>query len=123
MTTMVNRFAHLKEPLKDIEEILVDLFKKKGIHLVGIYPTAMRKIITYGFQYEVPIEWSPFGDGRKDIRPWRELTKADMIEELLEAQFDGYIVEVDSGTTAKPVNDDKDWYVEARVFFLPRKTS
>ena len=82
----------------------------------------MRKIITYNFQYEVPIEWSPFRDGRKDARPWRELTKADVIEEILEAQFEGFIVEVWAGSTADPVNEDKDWYVEARVYFLPKQT-
>ncbi len=120
---MAKRFANLKEPLKDMGETLVDLFKKQGIHLIGIYPTTMKKIITYGFQYQVPIEWSPFREGRKDVRPWRELTKADVIEELLEAEFVGYIVEVDTGPTAKPVNEDTDWYVEARVYFIPRTTS
>ncbi len=120
---MVKRFVNLKGPLADIGESLVAIFKKEGIRLIDIYPTMMRKLIAYGFQYEVPIEWSPFREGRKDLRPWRELTKTDVIEGLLEARFDDFRVEVDAGTTAKPVNDDKDYYVEARVFFLPRNTS
>ena len=116
---MKRDFVNLKGPLKDIGDSLVGIFKKEGIRLINIYPTLMRKIITYGFQYEVPIEWSPFRDGRKDMRPWRERTKADVIEEILEAQFDGFSVEVAPGTTAEPVNEDKDLYVEARVYFLP----
>ena len=120
---MVKRFVNLKGPLTDIGESLVGIFKKEGIHLIDIQPDRLRKLIAYGFQYEVPIEWFPFREGRKDMRPWRELTKTDVIEGLLETQFVNFRIEVDAGTTAKPVNDDKDWYVEARVYFLPKNTS
>ena len=120
---MVKRFVNLKGPLTDIGESLVGLFKKEKIHLIDIHPVRLRKLIAYEFHYEVPIEWSPFRTGRKDLRPWRELTKTDVIEGLLETQFKNFSVEVDAGTTAKPVNNDKDWYVEARVYFIPRNDS
>jgi len=121
--TMVKRFVNLKGPLVNIGDTLVGIFKEEGIHLIDIQPTGLRKLIAYDFQYEVPIQWSPYREGRKDIRPWKDLTKSDLIEELLEAKFDNFIVEVDPGTTAAPVNDDKDWYVEACVYFIPKSPS